>query len=138
MLTHDEVASLGRIAALLLPGDQQSPSAESIPNLDQLIQNAAVALGREIELLRAALTQVPEVITWDSLKSFAASDPDDFEIIAVTAAGAYFMAPEALRAIGYPQANRKAARLEQAADEIGTGVLDQVMARQSMYREVSA
>lgn len=138
LLTSNEVASLRRVAALLLPGDDQAPAAGSIGNLDQLIQKAATALGREVDLLQAALTQVPEDISWDRLKSFAASDPDDFEIVAVAAAGAYFMAPEALSAVGYPQTTRKAARLEQAADEIGSGVLDQVMARDSMVREVPA
>lgn len=137
-LTGDEVAAITRVAEVLLPGDEQAPAAESIPALGALIQQAAVALGSEADALRSAVALLPTHITWDSIRDFAESHPDEFDIVSVAASGAYFMAPEALTAIGYPQGQRKAPRIDQAADEIGSGVLDLVMERDSMVREVSA
>jgi hypothetical protein len=138
MLTREQVAAIARVAAILLPGDEQSPGAAAITGLDALIEKAASALGAECDALRAAVGILPQNLSWDSLRIFADEHPEDFEIVSVAASGAYFMAPQALTAIGYPQGIRKAPRLDQAADEIGSGILDQVMARASMVREVPA
>jgi hypothetical protein len=138
MLTDEEIGMIARVAEVLLPGDEQAPGAATIPALDALIQQAAVALGAECDALHAALRILPEDISWDTLRTFAEQHPAHFDILSVAAAGAYFMAPEALTAIGYPQGARKAPPIDQAADEIGSGVLDQVMSRDPMFREVSA
>jgi hypothetical protein len=138
MLTDEEIGMIARVAEVLLPGDEQAPGAATIPALDALIQQAAVALGAECDALHAALRILPEDISWDTLRTFAEQHPAHFDILSVAAAGAYFMAPEALTAIGYPQGARKAPRIDQAADEIGSGVLDQVMSRDPMFRAVSA
>lgn len=138
MLNSDELAVLRRVASILLPGDEQSPAAADISGLDALIEQAAAALGREIVALRTALGLLPEDIGWDSLRSFAGDHPDDFEIVSAVAVGAYFMAPAALSAVGYPQGARKAPRIDQAADELSSGVLDLVAARESMVRAVPA
>lgn len=137
-LTGDQVAAIAQVAAILLPGDELAPAAGTIPALNALIQQAAKALGSECDALRAALGILPEEVSWDSLRAFAQEHPTHFDILAVAASGAYFMAPEALTAIGYPQGPRKAPRIDQAADEIGSGVLDQVMSRDAMFREVPA
>lgn len=137
-LSADQVAVIGHVAAVLLPGDHQAPGAAAIPALPALIQQAAIALGTECDALRAALRILPTEISWDTLRAFASEHPAHFDIVSVAASGAYFMAPEALTAIGYPQGARKAARIDQAADEIGSGVLDRVMERDPMFREVSA
>lgn len=137
-LTSEEVAAIAQVAAVLLPGDERAPGAATIPTLDALIQQAALALGAECDALQAALRILPEDISWDTLRAFADEHPAHFDIVSVAASGAYFMAPEALTAIGYPQGARKAPRLDQAADEIGSGVLDKVMTRDPMFREVPA
>jgi hypothetical protein len=138
MLTSAEVAVIARVAAVLLPGDESAPGAASIDGLDALIRQAAIALGAECDALRAAVAILPPDVTWDGLRAFAQEHPADFDILSVAASGAYFMAPQALTAIGYPQGARKAPRIDQAADEISSGVLDQVMGRDPMFREVPA
>jgi hypothetical protein len=137
-LTSAEVAAIADVAAVLLPGDEQAPGAASVAGLAALIQQAAVALGTECDAVRAALRIVGDDISWDTLRAFAQEHPAHFDILSVAASGAYFMAPEALTAIGYPQGARKAPRIDQAADEISSGVLDQVMGRDPMFREVPA
>ena len=138
MLTSDEVAALARVAAVLLPGDETAPSAASITELPVLIARAADAIGPEIEALRAAVALLPDDPTWDAVRAYAEAHPGDFDVVSAVAAGAYFMAPDALRAIGYPQGARKAPRIDQAADELSGGVLDDVMAREPMFRQVPA
>ena len=138
MLTDDEIGVIAQVAAVLLPGDEHAPGAATIPALDSLIQQAAVALGSECDALHAALRIVPDDISWDTLRAFAEEHPAHFDILSVAASGAYFMAPEALTAIGYPQGARKAPRIDQAADEISSGVLDRVMSRDPMFRTVPA
>lgn len=136
MLIADEVQRLHEVASILLPGDDHSPSAGSITDLEQLIVAAAQAIGPEEAALRSAVKALPEELTWDSLKAFSESDPTDFELVSTVAAGAYFMAPAVLTSIGYPQGPRKAPRNDQVVEELETGVLDQVMARESMVREI--
>jgi hypothetical protein len=138
MLTTGEVAILRHVASVLLPGDEKSPAASDIAELDQLIGTAASALGREVVALKLALECLSGDVSWASLRSFAETHPDHFEIVSAVAAGAYFMAPAALSAIGYPQGGRKAPRIDQAADELSSGVLDLVAARESMLRDVPA
>ena len=93
MLTSEEVAAIAQVAAVLLPGDERAPGAATIPALDALIQQAAVALGTECDALHAALRILPEDISWDTLRAFAEEHPAHFDIVSVTASGAYFMAP---------------------------------------------
>jgi hypothetical protein len=138
VLTSNDIGMLAMVAAVLLPGDDGAPSASDVPELDSWLVRAIDAVGDEIEALRAALAIMPAVIDWNTVRDFAAANPEEFELIAAVAAGAYFMAPQALDAIGYPRGSRKAPRIDQAADEIGTGVLDAVMDRDPMFRQVPA
>lgn len=138
MLNSDEVATLRGVASILLPGDDRAPAATDITDLDQLIQTSATAVGQEKVALIRALALLPADISWDSLRAFAETHSDDFEIVSTVAVGAYFMAPAALSAIGYPQGQRRAPRIDQAADELSSGVLDLVAARESMVRAVPA
>lgn len=136
MLSPDGMSQLRRVATILLPGDGRSPAAESLPDLDDLLASAVRAVGVEGAALRDALTALPEDLDWTVLRSFAESHPAEFDIISVVASGAYFMSPDVLTSIGYPQGPRRAPRPDQVVDELETGVLDVVMARDSMVREV--
>lgn len=136
MLDTQGIARLAKIAAILLPGDDRSPAANAVAELDMLLRQAVEAIGSEEEPLREALALLPAELDWASVQEFAESLPDEFEIVATVAAGAYFMAPSVLASVGYPQGARKAARNEQVVDELETGVLDLVMERDSMVREV--
>ena len=136
MVDTDDVDRLRQLAGILFPGDDRSPAADSVADIDGRIRLAVTAIGSEGEVLRLALDLLPAELDWASVKDFAESHTNEFELLAVVAAGAYFMAPAALAAIGYPQGPRKAARIDQIVDELETGVLDLVMQRESMVRKV--
>lgn len=136
MLTHSETRRLLEVAAVLLPGDDTAPAAESLPDLPALLTRAVAAIGREEEILHRCIAALPAKIDWVSLEAFADANGADFDVLCVVVAGAYFMSPAALDAIGYPRGPRRAPRLDQAADELSSGVLDPVMQRASMVRAV--
>lgn len=124
-----ELQQLRGIAAVLMPGDQDSPASTDISEFDELLGRAAAALGPELERLHGALEMLPPDLDWEAVRGFAAAEPSAFEVISTVAAGAYFMSPAALRSIGYPTGPRSAARFDLVADELESGILEPVIAR---------
>lgn len=136
-MTPAQVQQLQRIAQVLLPGDGQAPPASSVPDLDQLMARAVDAIGVEGQVVMAALAQLEAEPTWDELRAYAEDHVDDFEVLSTVVSGAYFMSPQALDAIGYPHGQeRRAARIDLAADQLSSGVLDAIAERDSMVRLV--
>ena len=138
MIANDGYRRLGQITNLLLPGDDAAPAAADLADLDELLRRAVRAVGREVEVVERALDLLPEVPTWEALEGLDTSDPAVFEVLSSVCAGAYFMSPTALDAIGYPHGGRKPAPKDQIVDELETGVLDAVMEGPSRLREVPA
>ena len=137
MVITDEVARLRHVAGVLLPGDERSPAAASVDDLDELLTRAIEAIGTERPALRSALALLPERPDWESLRSLATTHPAEFEVVSAVAAGAYFMSPAVLDTIGYTPGDRRAARPEQVVDELEGGVLDPVLARDGLLRAVT-
>jgi hypothetical protein len=86
-----EHLKLRRIASVLLPGDDTSPPATSVPDYDELLSKAVEVIGAEQPMLTRALQQLPDDADWDALKEFADNEPDGFEVVAAVVSGAYFM-----------------------------------------------
>ena len=126
------------VAAVLLPGDDQAPSAEELPDFDANLKRGLNAMGTAAQTCLQAVERLPGEITWDSLRAWSSEDPDHFEALATLVSGTYFMSPMALDAIGYPHGPRRRAPHDLAAEEIGSGLLDPMLARASMVREVPA
>lgn len=137
-LDAEQTGAVRRLAEVLLPGDEDAPAAAAVADLDVWIGRAVVALGREADALPAALATAPRTLDWETAKLWSEEQSDAFELVATVASAAYFMTPEALTAIGYPQGERKAPRNDQVVEEFETGVLDQVMAREPMYRKAGS
>jgi len=136
VITDDDYTRLEQVAGLLLPGDGQAPAATELPDLRELLRSAVRAVGSEAAQVEEGLGLLPPVPTWQSLAALDRSRPEVFEVLAAVTAGAYFMAPAALDAIGYPHGPRKPAPKEQIVDELETGVLEPVLERPSRLREV--
>lgn len=136
MITSEGYQRLAQVAELLLPGDAAAPPAAAIPELEDLLRRAVKAVGGEADVVAEAISALPAPVTWESLEALDRDRPDLFEPLAAVAAGAYFMAPEALDAIGYPHGPRKPASREQIVDELETGILEPVLDRPSSLREV--
>ncbi len=134
--TSGQRAALHAIAAVLLPGDADAPSARDVPDFDANLDRGLPAMGAGAQTVLQALDRLPGELTWDSVRTWAAADPDHFEAVATLVSGAYFMSPAALDAIGYPHGPRRRAPHDLAAEELGSGLLDPMLARPSMVREV--
>lgn len=137
ILTARALAQLRIAAGILLPGDGDSPSAADVTDLDGLLVSAVTAIGREAETLYQCLDLLPESPDWDALRLVAQRNPEEFEVLSAVVAGAYFMSPVVLDSIGYPRGERRPAPYDQIVDELESGVLNPVIARESMVREVT-
>jgi hypothetical protein len=132
-LSRSQLDRVRATAAILLPGSSESPAANAIAGLDELLQRAAAALRRGPDLA-AAIDALPAEPDWEQLRSFSQRDPSSFELVSLLAIGAYFMSPSALASLGLPTGERHAAHREQVVDELTSGILDPVLERRSPVR----
>jgi hypothetical protein len=134
VLSAQELSRLREVASVLLPGFNNSPAATALPELDALFQRAAKALGPELFALQQALEDLPPSVEWNTLLKFSHTEHAAFDVISTAVAGAYFLSTEVLQSIGYPTGPRSRAPIDLAAEEIGSGVLEPVIARGSIVR----
>lgn len=133
-LTAVEVGRLRAVAAALIPGQDPSPPAVALEDLDALLDDAAAALGVELGNLKAAIALLPEPVDREALERFATEEAVAFELISTATAGAYFMSPVVLDALGYPRGPRSAPRFDLVANELESGILEPVMAMAPLWR----
>ncbi len=136
VLSEEQRELLRAVAVALIPGDATSPPAADVPELDGLLTDAATALGVGFGALRDAVGRLPDPIDWTTLARFAQEDRVAFDQVATVASGAYFMSTAVLASLGYPTGPRTAAPFDLAAEELGSGILDPVMAAGSRLRAV--
>ena len=79
------------------------------------------------------LADVPDAELMDALRQMWSEDKSTFDPLSAVVAGAYFMTPQVMELIGYPGQHRDPAPLEEAANEIGSGIMDPVLERGSIY-----
>jgi hypothetical protein len=129
VLSRQQVNRVRATAAILLASPSDSPSLDALPDADELLQQAAVALGNKGPVLAAAIDALPQEPSWENLSAFAHDDPESFELVALLTVGAYFMSPVVLDSLGRPSGARRRASHEQVVDELSTGILDAVLER---------
>jgi hypothetical protein len=127
-------------ADVLVPADGGVPAASATAGFDEYLDRALAARTEVLPDLGALLDALPvgvETVGTDpgadgmalELRRMDSERPDDLRLLTDVVAGAYFMIPAVLARIGYPGQHREPARLEDAADEIETGILDPVIDR---------
>ncbi len=135
-LTESELATLLRIADCLIPADGPNPKASDAVDYTSYLQ---LALGARTDVFSAVISGVEKLAAvadsdlWDALKQMSVDDKFTFDPLSSILAGAYFMTPQVKELIGYPGQHRDPAPLEQAADELSTGILDPVLERGYFY-----
>ena len=129
VLSPQQVDRVRATASILLASPSESPALDALPDVDRLLQQAAVALGNKGPALAAAIDALPQQPSWENLSAFAEEDPESFELVALLAVGAYFMSPSVLDSLGRPSGVRRRANPEQVVDELSTGILDAVLDR---------
>jgi hypothetical protein len=135
-LTDGEQATLLRIADTLIPAAGPNPKAS---DAEQFIPYLYLALAARADMFDAVLKSVNELADvadhqlYSALKTMWAEDKFTFDPLSSIIAGAYFMTPQVKELIGYPGQHRDPAGLEDAANELETGILDPVIERGPIY-----
>jgi hypothetical protein len=135
-VSADELAVLLRVADCLIPASGPNPKPSDVAEYVPYLNVALAARSDVFDRLMAAVDELAAVSAgamWERLKRMWAEDTDTFDPLSSVVAGAYFMTPEVKALIGYPGQHRDTAPLEQAADELGDGLLDPVIERGSIY-----
>jgi hypothetical protein len=135
-LTDEESASLLRIADCLIPAAGPNPRASDAENYATYLQLALAARADVFDAVLKAVHSLAEVADSDlrvALKTMWAEDKFTFDPLSSIVAGAYFMTPQVKELIGYPGQHRDPAGLEDAANELETGILDSVIERGPIY-----
>jgi hypothetical protein len=135
-LSESELATLLRIADCLIPADGPNPKASDAVDYPSHLRLALGARSDAFDAVIAGaetLADVPDSDLWQALKTMWADDKPTFDPLSAVLAGAYFMTPQIMELIGYPGQHRDPAPLEEAANEIATGILDPVLERGHIY-----
>ncbi len=125
-----------RIADSLIPATGQNPKPSDVEDYVVFLQLALSARVDVFDTVMAAvgrLAAVPKAEMWQTLKQLWRDDRAVFDPLSSVVAGAYFMTPQVKTLIGYPGQRRDPAPISLAADEIGSGLLDPVIERGSIY-----
>lgn len=135
-LTDAELALVLRVADCLIPASGPNPKASDAERYTEYLRLALAARADAFDAVldgAGKLAGVPDDELWGALKQMSAQDQATFEPLSAVVAGAYFMTPQVMALIGYPGQRRDPAPLDLAANEIGSGILDPVLERGSVY-----
>ena len=135
-LSDSEHATLLRIADTLIPESGPNPKASDARDFVPYLHLALAARADVFETVLKAvgeLANVPDNDLRHALKRMWREDKVTFDPLSSIVAGAYFMSPQVKELIGYPGQHRDPAGLEDAANELETGILDPVIERGPIY-----
>ena len=135
-LSSGQRAKLCAVADVLVPAVGDIPAASATADYDVWLDRALEARSEIVPELAGILDGLGTGDLDAELRRMDAEHPDKLRLLAQITAGAYFMVPAVLNRIGYPGQHREPARLTEAADELETGILDPVISRGPVLREV--
>lgn len=131
-LTPAELRTLDLVADALIPARDDAPAASEEPDfIDQLV----VALDARADAFEAIvgtlarLAPVAPAQMFDELRVLHDVDGDAFQALSTVIAGAWLLTPGVRDRIGYHGQRSEKAGLEEAADQIASGILDPVLDR---------
>jgi hypothetical protein len=135
-LSDTEHTTLMRIADTLIPESGPNPRASDAREFGPYLQLALAARADVFDAVVKAVNDLADVADHDmhdALKKMWANDKFTFDPLSSIIAGAYFMTPQVKGLIGYPGQHRDPAGLEDAANELETGILEPVLDRGYIY-----
>jgi hypothetical protein len=138
-LTDDEITALRAVADVLIPAAGDNPSATAEPGFTEQLRVAAHARAdafAPVTAELAALAGADRDTVEHRLRALHAERPEVFQPLSAVVAGAWLLLPAVRERIGYPGQRRDPAPFDQAAEELGGGILDPVLARGTVYTPV--
>lgn len=131
-LSDSERASLARVADVLIPAYDGASAASAEPGFWDAL---AVALDARcdafddiVDALRG-LAQLAADELWCGLETLDHERPATFQALSTVVTGAWLLTPGTRDRIGYHGQQSDKAGLEEAVDEISSGILDPVIER---------
>lgn len=135
-LSRDERDTLGRVAAVLIPAHNGAPAADAEPGfwegLTLALDARADAFGDIAAALHGCAHSESEEL-WARLRSLDSDHPAGFQALSAVIACAWLLTPGVRHRIGYRGQLSVKASLEEAVDEIDSGVLDPVLERNHRF-----
>lgn len=132
-LSSDERDVLARVADTLIPATGDGPAASAEPGfwdaLEVTLDARADAFGAIVDALQT-LAHTGSDELWAHLQSFDRERPATFQALSTVVTGAWLLTAGTRDRIGYHGPQSRKAGLEEAADEIASGVLDPVLERE--------
>jgi hypothetical protein len=132
-LSQEERTTLARAADTLIPASgDHTPAASAEPGFWDGIALAldarADAFDDIVDALHALAQTAPSEL-WSRLQSLDHERPMTFQALSAVVTGAWLLTPGTRDRIGYHGQQSDKAGLEEAADEIASGILDPVLER---------
>jgi hypothetical protein len=131
-LSAEERATIARVADTLIPAHNGIPAASAEPGfwdfLSLALDARADAFADVVDALHA-LEQVSSDELWSQLQVLNGARPATFQALSTIVTGAWLLAPGTRDRIDYHGQQSDKAGLEEAADEISSGILDPVIER---------
>lgn len=136
-LTADDRELLLVVADVLIPATDTMPALRDADCTGEWLGRAYAARADAApDLLRALRTLASEDNLTTALHTLHARDRATFDVLAMIAAGAYYMVPRVRDLIGYPGQVRNPAPIDQAADELSDEIFEGAMNYRGGYRSV--
>ncbi|WP_280250053.1 hypothetical protein [Nocardia abscessus] len=135
-LDQQQWQGLLRIADCLIPAVGPNPAASEAQDYGRHLELALAARADAFDTIVRVIDEVagvPDEQLRAALKQLWAEERAAFDPLSSVVAGAYFMTPQVKALIGYPGQHRDPAGLEEAADELGSGILEPVLERGHFY-----
>jgi hypothetical protein len=138
-LTAGEHRTALAVAAGLIPAGSAGPVASQLPDYQRWLERALAARAdafHEITRALADLDGLAGAQLTDALRK--RHEEPEIQAVCSVIAGAYLMSREVRERIRYPGQHPNPPPFDEAADQIMDGILDQVIARGSIYTAAPA
>jgi phage-related minor tail protein len=131
-LDDEERATITRVADVLVPARGAAPPASAEPGFWSALATAldarSDAFADVVDALHHLAPHAGEEL-WERLRALDAAHPSTFQALSTVVAGAWLLTPGVRARIGYHGQQSDKAGIEEAADELTSGVLDPVIDR---------
>lgn len=131
-LSDLELVTLARVADTLIPPVDGRLAGSAVADFDRLASRALAILDRDFEQVVGALADLAKVPTealFGHLEDMDRLEPARFYPLSLVVAGAYLYSAEMQAELGYPSPHANPPGMFEIADELGSGILDPVIAR---------
>ena len=122
-----------------MPGGSVGPPPSELPGYASWLDRALAARRDVFEHIVALAVDVadhPDGKRYAELERRSSRSAGGFDELSSVLAGAYLMHPDVREAIGYPGQAHRVPRFDEAAEQILDGILDPVIERGPVYRDV--